>query len=64
MPEKTPSAKAQVKAPPKPRQTKNEQGVLARAILTGIAIGLFAVLLGVIASIVVYGDVLPMLAAP
>ncbi|MFN8560363.1 MAG: hypothetical protein U0703_01715 [Anaerolineae bacterium] len=35
-----------------------ERGVLARAILTGILIGLGAVVIGIVASILVYGGVL------
>ncbi|MCC6801621.1 MAG: hypothetical protein IT319_01955 [Anaerolineae bacterium] len=50
-----PPAKTKAKAKPAPRQ---EQGVLARALLTGVLIGLFAVVLGIVVSIVVYGGVL------
>ena len=56
---RSPKRKASVKALPRSRAVpKRERGVLARAILTGILIGLVAVLLGVIASIVVFGGVL------
>ncbi len=52
-----------VKAAPQRRPRKAvrqepERGVLARAILTGILIGLGAVVIGIVASILVYGGVL------
>lgn len=50
-----PQSRAKAKARPAPAQ---ERGVLARAILTGLLIGLFAVLLGIVSSILVYGGVL------
>jgi hypothetical protein len=56
------AAPAKPKAVPQRREPENQSGVLARAILTGIVIGLFAVVLGIVASIVVYGGVLPMAA--
>lgn len=46
------------RARPKRERQQRQQGILIRAILTGILIGLFAVVLGIIASIVVYGGVL------
>ncbi len=38
---------------------RGSQSLLVRALLTGIGIGLFAVALGIIVSIVVYGGLLP-----
>lgn len=53
-----PPAKTKPKAKAAPKQEQQGRGVLARALLTGVLIGLFAVVLGIVVSIVVYGGVL------
>lgn len=62
-PAPAPVKAAPVKAAPQRRPRKAlrqepERGVLARAILTGILIGLLAVVIGIVGSILVYGGVL------